>query len=300
MSDNKLKIRINIQQTKGPGETEETETAKHSPPDLDAHAILEKPPFDWRKITVVLLLFTAILGTIGYFLWHQNNDQINVVVEHPEAPDNDAAKTEHDPPRGSDASSTKSTQDYVSVDPFTPPDKPTTEHDNEIADTNQLIAPDSKPIAIPEIYIPKPDLKPESKTTTQENESQQNHDGKVPPQAAPETDDHEQVIRAQLTHAIQQREPVDKIDQIQLKNDTSQSIYFFVELRNFAGQAVTVNWYYKEKPVAKTTLQINGNNWRTYANKLLNTKSTGSWRVILTDDAGNQLAERFFTVSNNL
>jgi len=303
MSDNKLKIRINIQQSKPLEATDGKEPTTHDTSDFDAQTILEKPPFDWQKITAAILLLAAIIGFTGYFLWLQNDGQKETVTE--QSPQsgvvNGTAKPEHEPPPDKTVdTTTEPTHENTPDDQSVQPDYPTAGQDDEkLPGTIPIITPDSKPAIVAKPAVPKPELKPELKTAAQQSTTQQSDDVEITVQTAPETDDHDQVVRAQLTRAVKGREPVDEIDQVQLEPNSSRSIYFFVELHDLAGQQVIVNWYFKEQPVAKTKLRISGKNWRTYANKILNKRSVGSWRVVLTDETGEQLAERYFTVSNN-
>lgn len=113
--------------------------------------------------------------------------------------------------------------------------------------------------------------------------------------------DQSQVIQAQLTSAIEQREPVDEIDHIILNQGASVRIHFFMRLRDLTGQQVSVRWFYQNKEVARLSLPIgNSEEWRTHANKLLPKTRLGQWHVELHDASGNLLAQRNFTVSNNL
>ncbi|SER80424.1 Protein of unknown function [Nitrosomonas sp. Nm51] len=311
MSDNKLKIRIHIQQPKTSEQGSETDKAEDSISNYDAQTILEKPPLDWRKIAVAATILVAAAGFIGYLLPVLSNSKT--------APDDVDFKTEH---------FTDSTPLYNSfenenaISPLDSLSDATVMPEGEIlsgtveqftaltgninmeSEATQIITPDSKPGPDEKTASLKPVSKPVSSHNISETQEQSPapHDNNpiisvsIPANAA----DHDQIIRAQLTHAVKQREPVDEINQIQLDPNSPRNIYFFVELHDLAGQQVTVNWYFKEQPIAETRLEVNGQNWRTYANKLLNDNSTGLWRVTLTDETGEQLAERHFVVNNNM
>ena len=311
MSDNKLKIRIQIQQPKASEQEDENEKAENIISDYDAHTILKKPPLDWRKIAVASTIFIAVAGLTGYLLFGRSNyetasdhtsskaepitDSISLYNNF----ENDFSKSPIDSsydsavvPEKAEAkenASTSISEQFVAVT-------------NDESGVAQIITPDSKPDHGEKTALLKPSSKPGQAMETQP-QSPVSHDSEPitsvsnPPD---DTADHDQIIRAQLTHAVKRREPVDEINQIQLDQDSARNIYFFVELHDLAGQQVTVNWYFKEQQIAETQLEVNGQNWRTYANKLLNNNSIGPWRVTLTDEAGEQLAERHFVVNNNM
>ena len=111
-------------------------------------------------------------------------------------------------------------------------------------------------------------------------------------------EDQPQVIRAQLTSAIHQREPTDKIDHVRLDQGNTEQIFFFMQLRNLMGQRVSVHWHHQDKLVAKVPLMIGSRNWRTYASKLLNKTGLGAWHVTLYDQSGKLLSQRSFTVGD--
>jgi Protein of unknown function (DUF2914) len=109
-------------------------------------------------------------------------------------------------------------------------------------------------------------------------------------------EDQPQIIRAQLTSAIQKLEPIDQIDHVRLDQGNTEQIFFFMQLRNLMGQRVSVHWHYQDRVVAKVPLVIGSRNWRTYASKLLNKTGLGAWQVTLHDQTGKLLSQRSFTV----
>ena len=113
------------------------------------------------------------------------------------------------------------------------------------------------------------------------------------------TSDHPEVVRAQLSHAIEEREPVDSIDAIQLRPGESQPIHFYLHLKNLQGKNIRINWYHDDKLDSQLALQVHNNNWRTHASKQLDHRRLGPWRVELIDESGNLLAMRNFTVTQH-
>lgn len=102
------------------------------------------------------------------------------------------------------------------------------------------------------------------------------------------------VARSQLTSAIQNNEPVDKITA--LANDQTR-IYFFTDVRNLGGQKITHRWEYKGKVMSEIPLDVGGSPWRTYSSKTLDPSWTGEWKVTAVDGTGNTLSATTFTYS---
>lgn len=308
MSDNKLKIRIQIQQPTIPAETGETETTEQSIPDIDMRNFLEKPPFDWRKISAALFVLLVVIWIIGYLSLGQVDENTNIDSIYSKSSNvadpntnfnnfgNDSVKpiTESQQDVAANADNRKTLPDISDLSAAAEYAMET--ESNSMPDTT----PDSKTGFEKKTVPPVPAMKPESVENDKPLITQQNDDTpKTLPSTESDAADHPQVLRAQLTHAIKNREPVDKINHVHLEQNKRNSIYFFVELLDLAGQQVTVNWYYQDQPVTETKLHVGGKNWRTYASKLLNTKSIGLWRAVLTDKNGKQLSERHFVVSNH-
>ncbi|SFP53432.1 Protein of unknown function [Nitrosomonas cryotolerans] len=109
--------------------------------------------------------------------------------------------------------------------------------------------------------------------------------------------DRPEVIRAQLTSAIQKREPVDMIKHISLNQKINKRIYFFIQLYGLNGEQVNVRWYYQDRKVAEVALKVGGQQWRTYASKLVSKTRRGQWRVMLHNQSGELLSQRSFIVS---
>ncbi|MCP5246509.1 MAG: DUF2914 domain-containing protein [Burkholderiales bacterium] len=310
MTDNKLKIRIQIQQPKTPEETGQTEVTGESIPVIDTQDYLEKPPFDWRKISLAVLALVAVIGLISVLLLSQNDDEADIGSLQSDTGsgsdpagnfnyyNNNALKSTLDTQANSATHAENEKKPPSEIKDITETAKNTAKAESDNA---RIIVPDSKPNHANKHSPPAPAVKPQlTINDTQKTMTQNNNSPELLSSLPLNETDHPQVIRAQLTHAVKHREPVDEINHIQLEQDKRKSIYFFIELHDLAGQQVTISWYYQDQPVAETKLRIGGNNWRTYANKVLSQRNTGSWRAVLTDKDGKQLSERHFVVSNHL
>ncbi len=330
MSDNKLKIRIQLQQPKAAKIDSETDITEASVPELDAQAAMEKPPFDRRKIAVALFLLLAIVGLIGALFFGRGDNETPAVTEEVYSGTEESAveiTEKFDDSDNDDAGPVPDRQpEQAENDLSAKGDEAVTVENAEKEALSDVFAdtPDSKPPLSQEPNLPLPELKPDVEVAAQQVELHEPQSGDDEIAALPEipdtletldasdtpdmlgnlneevSDDHVHVTRAQLTHAVKQREPVDEVSRLQLEPEGHTNIYFYVELNGLAGQYVSVNWYFKDELVTATRLRVGGKNWRTYASKLFNQKNAGQWRVSLTDKAGNQLAERHFVVSSQM
>lgn len=105
------------------------------------------------------------------------------------------------------------------------------------------------------------------------------------------------LVKAQLTSNIHQRAPVDDIDKISLAGKPSRPIFLFLHFNKFRDKKVFVNWYYRDKRVARITLPVGNNDWRTYSSKILTLNRLGSWHVTVENQSGKSLAKFEFSVT---
>lgn len=272
MSNNKLKIRIHIQQP--PQAIEEI----YPEPEVTYEETL-----DWNKIAVAAALLSAILVLVGYLLFSSGGTEKTAdeaiasgrtavaVSRQAVSPE----KTETEPATTGNTAVTQPGESISVQKPLVKPAEPGTKHAA------------AKPVPIP---AKKPQRIASDNT------------GKTVPktavQAKPQQpSDHAEVVRAQLSHAIDAREPVDSIDTVQLQPGESKPIHFYLHLKNMRGKKIRIDWYYNDKLDSKLSLQVHNNNWRTHASKQLDQRRLGEWRVELVDESGNQLASRSFTVT---
>ena len=275
MENNKLKIRIQIQQ-------QPPQAIDEIYPDLPEPEVTYEEVLDWRKISIAALILLPILILIGYLLFADKNNEkslnesssIDSIVSAPE-------KTE----------SLTGTIDKPSK---TLPDQLT------IQSKTRVVPADSKETTIANKAIATPIKKPESATVINQPAITGIKIPKTARQSKPQkTSDHPEVVRAQLSHAIEEREPVDSIDAIQLSPGESKSIHFYLHLKNLQGKNIRINWYHDDKLDSKLALQVHNNNWRTHASKQLDHRRLGPWRVELIDESGNLLAMRNFIVTQH-
>lgn len=96
------------------------------------------------------------------------------------------------------------------------------------------------------------------------------------------------VNRSLFTSAIENREPVDQISEIQA---TTSSITYFTELLEFKGEKITHQWTFNDNEVYRISFDVNGPRWRTWSSKKL---SPGEWRVNVLDAEENIIRSDYF------
>jgi hypothetical protein len=99
------------------------------------------------------------------------------------------------------------------------------------------------------------------------------------------------VARSQFTTGIDNREPVDDLNN--LSNDL-ETAWFFTEIRNGKGQVITHQWWHDGELVAEVPFNVNGNRWRVWSSKDLMADWTGEWTVRVVDQDDRKLAEQSF------
>jgi len=103
------------------------------------------------------------------------------------------------------------------------------------------------------------------------------------------------IARALLTNDVKQREPVDQIDSlVSAREDGVKLVYFYTEFREMKGQTLYHHWRHAGKVYAIVPFEINGNRWRVYSSKRLNSTMLGDWQVAVLDEFGNTLHQESF------
>lgn len=288
MSENTFKIRINIQQPP-------QQAIEEIYPELTEPEIEYEQSWDWKKIAIAILLLLFIVALIGSIVFSvTNNESSSTKQQHAITTINQSPTSQEN-----DLTQEKSLSDLVTKDQTTAIQTHKLPESNHSTVTTQPASPSSEktihssdsigPSSIkpkPESQALKPMIIPRKKpTVTSQSKKPQR------------TSDYPQVLRAQLSHAIQAREPIDNIDTIQLQPNESKPIYFYLHLKDLEKKKITILWYRNDELDSQLSLYIHNNNWRTNASKQLDHQRLGTWRVELVDESGNLLATRYFAVT---
>lgn len=101
----------------------------------------------------------------------------------------------------------------------------------------------------------------------------------------------QEVVRSVFTTTVVDREPVDDLDS--LTTDVKR-VFYFTELKDMEGMAVTHKWMYGGEVMAEVPFDVAGPRWRVYSSKNLQSGWTGEWSVALLDTAGMTIHEDSF------
>jgi len=98
-----------------------------------------------------------------------------------------------------------------------------------------------------------------------------------------------EVSRAQFTSAILDREPADELSAISPSTD---KVFFFTEVRNMDGSAITHRWSLNGAVMAEVEFKVRAQRWRVYSSKTLLPEWRGDWVVDVLDGDGKVLETR--------
>lgn len=97
------------------------------------------------------------------------------------------------------------------------------------------------------------------------------------------------VARALFTTGIENREPVDELT----ATDTAlETLFFFTEISNMAGEQVMHRWVYNGQVMAEVPFAIGGPRWRVYSSKEMIPGWVGQWRVDVVNATGEVVASK--------
>ena len=283
MTDNQLKIRIQIPQSSKPKD----DVRHHSIPNIPKEREdTEKTPFDMQKIFITLFVIFLTISSFVYLVFIDETEPSSTLTEQPTITNESALPASDEIMLETPTEQVENLSQPILV-----------EDDVLTIVTPQPI--DNESLEVPVVVEEQNNSEP-VESIAEIPETNEPILEVLEPLVDTSPGDQSQVMQAQLTSAIQQREPIDEIDHIQLNKGARARIHFFMRLRDLAGQQVSVRWYYQNKEVAQIKLPIGNNEqWRTHSNKLLPKTKLGQWHVELHDPSGNLLARRNFTVSNN-
>ena len=170
------------------------------------------------------------------------------------------------------------------------PNAPTPPSAPEAAKTEPTPAPEP---AIPSVTnststppAPTPPA-PDKPATAESNSS----DKKEPKKAQSQADNKDSLARSIVTSSIDQREPVDDLNEVP---NSIKKVYYFSELVDLKGEEVTHRWLYKDKVQAEVKFKVGGKRWRVYSSKNLLASWTGTWTVEVALSDGTVIGSKKF------
>lgn len=95
------------------------------------------------------------------------------------------------------------------------------------------------------------------------------------------------IVRALLTSALNNKEPVDIMTiPIRVNKEGARSVTYFTEIINMKGKVLYHQWLRNNKVIFKRKISIFGNRWRAATSKLIIYSQVGIWNVRLVDEKG--------------
>jgi hypothetical protein len=87
---------------------------------------------------------------------------------------------------------------------------------------------------------------------------------------------------------IENQQPVDRIETFPADYG---KLYCFTRVVGADEDTEVVHvWYYQDNEMARVTLPVRSNDWRTYSSKRFLPNWKGQWRVVVVDAQGSELA----------
>ncbi len=102
------------------------------------------------------------------------------------------------------------------------------------------------------------------------------------------------VVRSIFTTAIQDREPIDKLNNT--ASDTEQ-VFYFTELRDMSGQTAIHRWEHDGQVMAEVKFDVRGPRWRVWSSKSFVPSTAGDWKVSVVNGAGETISEELISLS---
>ncbi|MFO7578443.1 MAG: DUF2914 domain-containing protein [Pelovirga sp.] len=97
------------------------------------------------------------------------------------------------------------------------------------------------------------------------------------------------VVDGTITTAIEDQMPVDRLDSY--RADYGKLFCFTRVVGAEGSSAVTHVWVYEGEEMARVTLPVLSQDWRTYSSKRFLPQWVGEWSVLVLDEQGRQIAE---------
>jgi hypothetical protein len=105
------------------------------------------------------------------------------------------------------------------------------------------------------------------------------------------------VVRAQMTSAIRDREPVDALGpKLDLGRISDNRVFFFTELRGLNGRTIEHRWQRDGRVVQSYRMPIRSDRWRAYSAKSIERGAGGTWEVLVVDADGTVIGGTSFVV----
>lgn len=169
--------------------------------------------------------------------------------------------------------------------------------------TENTAANASQPAATPDTAAPAADTANQTTAAPQPEQTETQAADTQTPTASPATAAADtqagfsrgSVVRSIFTSAIEDREPVDKLENSLSDNDR---VFYFTELRDMSGQTAIHRWEYDGEVIAEVKFDVRGPRWRVWSSKSFIPAWTGDWKVSVLNGAGETISEDIISLQS--
>jgi len=122
--------------------------------------------------------------------------------------------------------------------------------------------------------------------------------GKGPAIISPVTSLHEGIIRAELTHLLEDGKPSAPLGyEVAMSDEGIIKVILYTHMQDLHGTILFHDWYRNEKRQARVKIPVRVKSQHSHSSKYINAQMTGEWTVKVVDDSGELYAEANFAVN---
>lgn len=103
------------------------------------------------------------------------------------------------------------------------------------------------------------------------------------------------VARFVLSSAVKDLEPVGRLQDITLHNNSAAKVFAYSDINNMKGEHLSYIWKHRDRIVNTVNIGVRSNRWRSYASKNIEQRLAGDWQLELRDSSDRLLAKAGFT-----
>lgn len=258
----------------------------------DDYEVAEETVIRWDRVIYVAILAVILLVALiwgGFYLSNsdEKNHQLKLLDVTSES---DAISSEPEPEPAAEAISSE--PELIAVE--------------EPKDKLELIAkkaPEDAGHAVPSSVSEKP-LAVEVSSSV---EIEETPSVKVPVDAAPVAEkafidpieiESSRIVKAQLTHGVNKREPVDRLGNVVSMNEEKLiRVYLFTGMEGLKGETLYHDWYLSGKKMARVKINVRSNKTSASSSKFIDQYMTGEWEVKVITSRGDDLVTAKFDVT---
>ena len=115
---------------------------------------------------------------------------------------------------------------------------------------------------------------------------------------SPVTSLHEGIIRAELTHSLEDGKPSAPLGyEVAMSEEGIIKVILYTHMQDLHGTILFHDWYRNEERQARVKIPVGVKSQHSHSSKYINTQMIGEWTVKVVDDSGELYAEANFAVN---